>query len=111
MLGIYGVVGYYVAQRTREFGIRMALGASAREVRSGVLRRALGVIAVGVGAGIPVAMAVGRLTSGFLYGISPADPLTYGTVAVLLGLAALAASYVPAHRASRADPLAALRSD
>jgi putative ABC transport system permease protein len=110
-VGIYGVVSYSVVQRSGEIGVRMALGADARGTRRLVIREAMTVAAVGVGAGLVATIGVGRLVSGLLYGVGPNDPLTLlvGAV-VLVGIAALAAA-VPAARATRIDPAAALRSD
>jgi len=108
-LGIYGVVSYAVQQRRGEMGIRMALGATASNLRFQVLRQGLGPVLVGLGAGIAATLAIGRLLSGLLFGVSFADPLTIASVAAILFLVAAAACYVPALRITRADPLAALR--
>jgi len=108
-VGIYGVVAFSVTRRTQEIGIRMALGGQ----RSDVLRLVLGegtrMAALGVGIGIAVSMAITRLMSTLLFGISATDPLTFVCVAVLLSLVALLASYIPARRAMRVDPIVALR--
>jgi len=111
VLGIYGVVSYHVAQRTRELGIRLALGAGTRDVVRMVLRQGLEVIAIGLGAGVVLALGVGRIASGFLFGVSGADPLTFVIVPAMLGFVALIASYVPARRAARVDPMRSLRVD
>lgn len=109
-VGIYGVVSYSVAQRTGEIGVRMALGADAGATRVLVIRQAMTVVALGVAAGLAAAVAVGRLMSGLLYGIGPNDPLTLlVSSVVLLGVAAAAAA-VPAARATRVDPVVALRA-
>jgi putative ABC transport system permease protein len=111
-VGIYGVTAYAVAQRTREFGVRMAVGATGGEVVRLVLRRALGLAAAGIGAGILAALASVRLLSSQLVaGVSPHDPLTYALVAGVLALVALLASALPALRAARIDPMIALRSE
>ncbi len=108
-LGIYGVVSYAVQQRRGEMGIRMALGATASNLRFQVLRQGLGPVLMGLAAGIAGTLAIGRLLSGLLFGVSFADPLTIASVAAILFLVAAAACYVPALRVTRADPLAALR--
>ncbi len=108
-LGIYGVVSYAVAQRTREIGVRMALGASETNVLRLVLREGLLVIGIGVSAGLMLAAVVTRLITGFLYGVGATDPLTFVGVPILLSLVAIAASFVPARRATKVDPIVALR--
>ena len=109
-LGIYGVVSYSVSQRSQEIGIRMALGASPAGVRARVVGTTLALAGGGIAVGIAGALAVSRLLTSLLYGVSPFDPLTFaGTTLVLLALAVLA-SYLPARRASRVDPVRALRS-
>lgn len=108
-LGIYGVVSYSVAQRRNEMGIRMALGATGSDLRALVLRQGLAPVVIGLAAGLAVALAVGRVLSGLLFGVSVADPLTMSVVAAVLLIVAAAACYVPALRATRSDPLVALR--
>jgi predicted permease len=108
-LGIYGVVSYSVEQRRGEMGIRMALGATASGLRAMVLRQGLTPVAAGLVAGIAVAIAIGRVLQGLLFGVSAADPLTIASVAAVLFAVAAAACYVPAARVTRADPLQALR--
>ena len=108
-IGIYGVVSYSVAQRTREIGVRMALGAKRHDVLRLVLGQGLFVIAIGLTVGLSLAFAVTRLIEGFLYGVAATDLLTFGGVPLLLGMVALGASYIPARRATKVDPLVALR--
>ncbi len=108
-VGVYGVVAQLVAQRTNEIGIRMALGARAADVRWMVLLEGLEPVAAGLAAGFAGALFAGRLVSGFLFGVNAADPLTFCTVAGVLLAAALAACLIPARRATRIDPLEALR--
>ncbi|MBI4873045.1 MAG: ABC transporter permease [Acidobacteria bacterium] len=108
-LGLYGVLAYNVARRTREIGIRMALGAGGGRVRGLVLREVGLMLAIGTVAGVGSAAAVGRLVQAVLYGMKPWDALVYGGSVGLLWLIALAAAYVPARRAIRVDPMVALR--
>jgi putative ABC transport system permease protein len=108
-IGIYGVVSYSVAQRTREIGLRRALGAKESDVLKLVLGEGFFVISIGLALGLLVAFAATRLIAGFLYGVPPTDPLTFVGVPVLLGLIALGACYIPARRATKVDPLVALR--
>jgi len=108
-IGIYGVMSYSVGQRTHEIGIRMALGAQPRAVLGLVMREGLGLVAAGVVVGLLGALGAARLLSNLLYGISSSDPLTYAGVALLLTLVAIAACYIPARRATRVDPMVALR--
>jgi ABC-type antimicrobial peptide transport system permease subunit len=111
VVGIYGVIAYTVAQRTREIGIRMALGAQIADVRGVFLRHGLLLTAAGIALGIGVAMAVTRVMSTFLFGVGPMDPLTYAAVSAALAVVALAGTYVPARRATRVDPMVALRTE
>jgi predicted permease len=108
-VGIYGVVSYLAGQRTHEIGIRMALGAEPRHVLLLVLTRGMLLQLFGVGAGIAIALPLMRLLSGMLFGVKPTDPLTFAGVAVILIVVGLLACYIPARRASRVDPLVALR--
>jgi predicted permease len=108
-IGIYGVISYIVSQRTRELGVRMALGAEAGAVRGMVLRQGLILSGIGVMVGLGAAAGLTRLMEALLYGVDPVDPLTFGTVAVALTAVALLASYLPAHKASRIDPVEAIR--
>jgi putative ABC transport system permease protein len=109
--GIYGVVGYTVVQRTREIGVRVALGATRRQVMRLVVGQALALGVVGVAAGLAAAGLLTRLMRDLLFEISPTDPTTFAGVAVLLVLATIAASAIPARRATRIDPMTALRSE
>jgi len=107
--GIYGVIAYSVSQRTQEFGIRMALGADGADVRRLVLREGLKVVLIGVTAGLALSLAAARLIAGFLYGVGANDPMTFVGVALLLTAVALLACYLPARRATKVDPMVALR--
>ena len=109
VLGLYGVLSYLVAQRTREIGVRMALGASRPNVLQLVLRRALLLAALGIALGVAGAFGWGRLLASLLFGVSAADPVTFAVVAALLLAIALVASYIPARRAASVDPAHALR--
>ena len=108
-IGLYGVLSYGVSQRTREFGIRIAIGAEAGRILGLVLREAAWVIAAGVGVGLAAAWALGRTIRHLLYGVEPADPLSTALAVTLLVAAAVLAAWVPAWRASRIDPIRALR--
>ena len=110
-IGIYGVVSYGAAQRTREIGVRMALGAKEKDVLSLVLWDGLIVIGAGLAIGLLLAAVATRVIASFLYGVGATDPLTFIAVPLLLGSVALLASYVPARRAVKVDPLVALRSE
>jgi putative ABC transport system permease protein len=110
-LGLYGILAYAVEQRVREIGVRMALGASNREIFRLVIGNGMGMAAVGMAIGVPAALMLTRLMGGLLSGVATTDPLTYVAVVVMLGLSALVASYLPARRATRIDPLSALRAD
>jgi predicted permease len=109
--GIYGVIAYLVALRTREFGIRMALGADAGRVVRMVMRRGAVLVALGLALGLGGAAMLTRVLRGVLYGVAPTDPATFGTMAAVLAAAALAACLAPARRAARVDPSVALRSE
>jgi ABC-type antimicrobial peptide transport system permease subunit len=108
-LGVYGVMSYAVAQRTQEFGVRLALGATPRDVVWLVVRHGLVLTAVGVAIGLVLSVAMTRLVAGFLNGVSPFDPVTYVAVPVFLAVVGLLASGLPARRATRVDPVIALR--
>jgi predicted permease len=111
MVGIYGVMSWSVAQRTREIGIRVALGAGSGNVLGMVIRHGMGLSALGLGIGLAGAFAVRRFLASLVFDVSPSDPLIYAGVAALMLGVALVACYVPARRASRVDPLIALRSE
>jgi predicted permease len=111
LVGLYGVIAYIVAQRTREIGIRMALGAQIGDVRNLFLRHGLVLTATGIALGVSVALALSRVMGALLFGVSPMDPLTYVAVSATLAVVMLVAMYVPARRASRVDPVVALRAD
>jgi predicted permease len=108
-IGLYGVMAFAVAQRTREIGIRIALGAASRDVQRSVVLEALAMAGVGLGIGLAAALALVRFVSSLLYGVSATDPATYATTAVVLILVGIIAAFLPARRASRVDPMVALR--
>ena len=110
-IGVYGVMSYAVAKRTQEMGIRMALGAGSKQVVSMVLRQGMATVAIALVLGLAGAFAATRLLETQLFGVTPTDPLTFVTVPLALAAIALVACYLPARRASRVDPLIALRSD
>lgn len=109
LVGIYGVLSYVVSQRTREIGVRIALGATPRDVSASVLQDGALLVGLGVAIGLVVASALTRLMSSLLYGVGTMDPVTFASVAALLGTVALVASYLPARRAARVDPAETLR--
>jgi putative ABC transport system permease protein len=110
-LGLYGVVAYSVSQRTTEIGIRLALGAQPGGILQLVVFRAAGLAAIGLAIGVAVSLALSRIIARFLFGISPADPITLGGVSLIILLVALTASWVPALRAAKVDPATALRAE
>jgi len=110
-IGIYGVTAYSVARRTREFGVRMALGADRGRVWRLVMRRALGITAVGGVVGIVIAMLLSRLLADLLFGVSPLDPVSFGVTIAALVAVVTAASLAPAQRAAGIAPVVALKAD
>jgi len=111
MVGLYGVLAYAVAQRAREIGIRMALGAAPGQVIGAVLRDAFRMVAAGLLLGIPLSYAASKWIATSLYGLKPGDPLTYGSIVGLLAIAALAAAFLPSRRAASVDPMVVLRCE
>jgi putative ABC transport system permease protein len=110
-IGTYGILSYMVTERQREIGIRMALGAGSGQVVRLVLGQGLGMTIIGIGLGVIGALGLSRLVASLLFGVSPADPMTFGAVAVVIALVAVVACVVPTRRATRVDPLAAIRME
>jgi putative ABC transport system permease protein len=108
-VGVYGVMAYSVSQRTRELGIRLALGATTGEVRGMVFRQGLTLTIVGIALGVVAAMLLSNLVSNLLFGVSAMDPVTFSVIPLILIAVAGLAIYIPARRASRVDPVVALR--
>jgi putative ABC transport system permease protein len=111
IIGLYGVMSYSVAQRTNEIGIRMALGAQARDVVGLIVKEGIGMVLTGLALGIFGALILTRLLATLLFGVTTKDPTTFIAISVLLSFVALLACYVPAWRATRVDPLEALRCE
>jgi putative ABC transport system permease protein len=110
-VGIYGLISYAVTQRTHEIGIRMALGANSRNVLGMVVGDSIRMIAIGVGVGLAAAFFLTRFMRSLLFGVSETDPVTFAVIPALLAAVALAATYIPARRATRVDPMVALRHE
>jgi ABC-type antimicrobial peptide transport system permease subunit len=110
-LGIYGLISYSVSQRTQEIGIRMALGASTRDVQTRIVVHTLQLAAIGITIGMAASWALARSLRGLLFGVTAADPVTFLGMLLVLATVATLAGYVPARRASRIDPLVALRAE
>jgi ABC-type antimicrobial peptide transport system permease subunit len=108
-VGLYGIMAHAVVRRTNEIGIRMALGAERRDIIWMVLKESMLLVAVGLAVGLPASWAGAKLISNQLFGLKPSDPLTLLTAVTLMALVAALAGYLPARRASRVDPLVALR--
>ena len=111
VLGVFGLLSYMVTQRARELGIRIALGASSRGVQRLVLTRGLALVGAGLAVGLAGAVALTRFMQSLLYGVTPTDPITFVGVSAILVSAAAAASLIPARRATRIDPITALRAE
>jgi ABC-type lipoprotein release transport system permease subunit len=110
-LGVYALISYSVAQRTQEIGIRMALGASAHHVQRRIVGQTVRLAAVGIAIGIAASLLLARSIASLLYGVTAADPPTFAAMLLVLGVVAALAGYLPARRASRIDPLVALRAE
>jgi putative ABC transport system permease protein len=110
-VGVYGVISYLVTQSTHDIGLRLALGAQPGQILSLVLRQGMVLAVVGIGAGLIGSAVLTRVMAGLLFGVSATDALTFGSVAAILAAVAFAASVIPARRATRVDPMTALREE
>jgi ABC-type antimicrobial peptide transport system permease subunit len=111
VVGLYGVMSYSVAQRTREFGVRVALGAKVRDLLQLVVSQGMKLVAVGLVVGVAGSLALTRVLSGFLFGVQPTDPGTFAVVSALLVIVGALACWLPARRATKVDPVVALRAE
>jgi ABC-type antimicrobial peptide transport system permease subunit len=111
VVGIYGAIAYMVIQRTREIGVRVALGAQHGQIRRRFVGHGMALAAIGIGVGLAASVGLTRFMASLLFGISPVDGTTYAAVALVLLTASALASYIPAHRATSIDPIDALRAD
>ena len=110
-VGLYGVMSQVVAGRSHEMGVRMALGARPSEVRGLVVRQGMWLLAIGMAAGIPAALAASQLLGKLLYGVRPADPVTFAAMSLVIGAVTWVSAYLPARRATRVDPAIVLSGD
>jgi putative ABC transport system permease protein len=110
-IGIYGLMAYSVEQRTQEIGIRLALGAPAHQVKNMVVRQGMALTIVGIGVGLASAFLLSRFVASFLFGVQARDPMVFIAVPLILGAVAFVAVWLPARRASRIDPIIALRAE
>jgi ABC-type antimicrobial peptide transport system permease subunit len=110
-IGIFGVMASLVGERTREIGVRLAVGAKREDILAMVLRRASVLIAVGLAIGLALAFGLSHLTAGLIFGVKPHDPIVFTGVTLMIALIAMAASWVPARRAARIEPMAALHDE
>ena len=110
-VGVYGVMSYLVSQSTHDIGVRIALGAQRANILGLVVRQGMELAAIGIAGGLTGALVLTRMMASLLFGVSATDAITFSTVAVILGAAAFTATVIPAHRATRVDPMVALREE